>query len=156
MRPCGVLRLESFRPTARYVPLLGSSKRRRNARVARSCECDGARAGRQSSPHPPPPPSPSPPIPSHPILAVSPYQDLEKATVLQECRVFHDANIVTQDPRRCCQLITKLLHILTQVCGTHQGEGKDEGREIWREGRKCYNVYADQGHGRGGCDAPGT
>lgn len=85
---------------------------------------------------PPPPPSPSPPLPSHPILAVSPYQDLEKATVLQECRVFHDANIVTQDPRRCCQLITKLLHILTQVCGTHQGEGKDEGREIWREGRK--------------------
>uniref|UniRef100_I2CP15 Gamma-coat protein n=2 Tax=Nannochloropsis gaditana TaxID=72520 RepID=I2CP15_NANGC len=44
----------------------------------------------------------------------SPYQDLEKASVLQECRVFHDANIVTQDPRLCCQLITKLLHILSQ------------------------------------------
>jgi hypothetical protein len=47
--------------------------------------------------------------------AVSPYQDLEKATVLQECRVFHDANVVTQNPRLCCQLITKLLHIITQV-----------------------------------------
>lgn len=54
---------------------------------------------------------------------VSPYQDLEKATVLQECRVFHDANIVTQDPRRCCQLITKLLHILTQVGGEEEKEG---------------------------------
>ena len=48
--------------------------------------------------------------------SVSPYQDLEKATVLQECRVFHDSNIVTTNPRLCCQLITKLLHILTQVC----------------------------------------
>jgi coatomer protein complex subunit gamma len=47
--------------------------------------------------------------------AVSPYQDLEKATVLQECRVFHDSNIVTSNPRLCCQLITKLLHIITQV-----------------------------------------
>jgi len=42
----------------------------------------------------------------------SPFQDLEKATVLQECRVFNDSNVVTQHPKRCCQLITKLLHIL--------------------------------------------
>ena len=53
----------------------------------------------------------------HTHTPVSPYQDLEKAAVLQECRVFHDANVVTQDPRRCCQLITKLLHILAQVRG---------------------------------------
>lgn len=45
---------------------------------------------------------------------VSPYQDLEKATVLQECRVFSESNVVTNNPRRCCQLITKLLFILTQ------------------------------------------
>lgn len=44
----------------------------------------------------------------------SPYQDLEKATVLQECRVFSDSNVVTNNPKRCCQLITKLLFILTQ------------------------------------------
>lgn len=80
----------------------------------------------QPTPTAPTPPHPSiinqsPPNPDHPNLffiyhqTVSPYHDLEKATVLQECRVFHDANIVTQDPRRCCQLITKLLHILTQV-----------------------------------------
>lgn len=35
--------------------------------------------------------------------------------MLQECRVFHDSNIVTSNPRLCCQLITKLLHIITQV-----------------------------------------
>eukprot|EP00752_Nemacystus_decipiens_P002202 g2095.t1 len=44
----------------------------------------------------------------------SPYQDLEKATVLQECRVFSDSNVVTNHPRRCGMLITKLLYILTQ------------------------------------------
>lgn len=44
----------------------------------------------------------------------SPYQHLEKATVLQECRIFHDAAIVTQNPRRCCQMITKLLFLLVK------------------------------------------
>lgn len=44
----------------------------------------------------------------------SPFHGLEKAAVLQECRIFNDASQVTSNPRRCCQLITKLLHILTQ------------------------------------------
>eukprot|EP01041_Mallomonas_annulata_P000651 gene651-1260_t len=44
----------------------------------------------------------------------SPYQHLEKATVLQECRVFHDASVVTQNPRRCCLLITKLLFLIVK------------------------------------------
>lgn len=48
------------------------------------------------------------------FLLGSPYQYLEKATVLQECRVFHDASIVTQNPRRCCLLITKLLFLLVK------------------------------------------
>jgi coatomer protein complex subunit gamma len=34
--------------------------------------------------------------------------------VLQECRVFHDANVVTQNPRKCCLLITKLLFLLVK------------------------------------------
>jgi coatomer subunit gamma len=33
---------------------------------------------------------------------------------LQECRVFHDAQVVTQNPRRCCLLITKLLFLLVK------------------------------------------
>lgn len=44
----------------------------------------------------------------------SPYMHLEKATVLQESRIFHDANVVTQNPRRCCQMITKLLFLLVK------------------------------------------
>lgn len=44
----------------------------------------------------------------------SPFADLEKATVLQECRVFSDSKVVTDSPRKCSQLITKLLHIVTQ------------------------------------------
>lgn len=34
--------------------------------------------------------------------------------MLQECRVFHDAQVVTQNPRRCCLLITKLLFLLVK------------------------------------------
>lgn len=48
------------------------------------------------------------------LLTESPYQHLEKATVLQESRIFHDANVVTQNPRRCCQMITKLLFLLVK------------------------------------------
>ena len=43
-----------------------------------------------------------------------PFAGLDKAAVLQECRVFHDANYVKLHPKRCCQLITKLLYFLTQ------------------------------------------
>ena len=39
---------------------------------------------------------------------------MEKATVLQECRVFHDATVVTQNPRKCCLLLTKLLCLLVK------------------------------------------
>ncbi|TDH65130.1 uncharacterized protein CCR75_000650 [Bremia lactucae] len=45
---------------------------------------------------------------------ISPFQGLDKATVLQETKIFSDANTVTRHPKKCCQLITKLLHILTQ------------------------------------------
>lgn len=48
------------------------------------------------------------------IEVPSPFQDLEKATVLQECRCFNNAEVVTQNPRKCATLITKLLHIVTQ------------------------------------------
>lgn len=50
----------------------------------------------------------------HLLLAESPYQHLEKATVLQESRIFHDASVVTQNPRKCCQMITKLLFLLVK------------------------------------------
>lgn len=34
--------------------------------------------------------------------------------MLQECRVFHDASVVTQNPRKCAILITKLLFLLVK------------------------------------------
>ena len=48
------------------------------------------------------------------IATVSPFQGLDKATVLQETKIFSEANMVTRHPKKCCQLITKLLHIFTQ------------------------------------------
>lgn len=41
----------------------------------------------------------------------SPFYGIEKGAVLQEARCFNDAHV---DPRRCQQVITKLLYLLTQ------------------------------------------
>lgn len=42
---------------------------------------------------------------------VSPYAHLEKATVLQEARIFHDPAAVRENPRKCCTVIAQLLHL---------------------------------------------
>jgi coatomer protein complex subunit gamma len=42
---------------------------------------------------------------------VSPYAHLEKATVLQEARIFHDPSQVRENPRKCCTVIAQLLHL---------------------------------------------
>lgn len=41
----------------------------------------------------------------------SPFQSLQKAAVLQECRCFNDREIV---PRKCIQILTKILWLLAQ------------------------------------------
>lgn len=48
---------------------------------------------------------------------VSPYAHLEKATVLQEARIFHDPTAVRENPRKCCTVIAQLLHL--QNTGQH-------------------------------------
>jgi len=47
----------------------------------------------------------------------SPYAHLEKATVLQEARIFHDPVAVRENPRKCCTVIAQLLHL--QNTGQH-------------------------------------
>ncbi|GAA0145482.1 vesicle coat protein [Lithospermum erythrorhizon] len=42
---------------------------------------------------------------------LSPFDGIEKGGVVQEARVFHDPQL---DPRRCSQVITKLLYLLNQ------------------------------------------
>mmetsp|Transcript_8044 Transcript_8044/g.13313 ORF Transcript_8044/g.13313 Transcript_8044/m.13313 type:complete len:951 (-) Transcript_8044:149-3001(-) len=42
---------------------------------------------------------------------ISPYAQLEKATVLQEARIFHDPTQVRENPRKCCTVIAQLLHL---------------------------------------------
>lgn len=46
-----------------------------------------------------------------PAVEYSPFYGIEKGAVLQEARVFNDSHV---DPRRCQQVITKLLYLLTQ------------------------------------------
>jgi coatomer protein complex subunit gamma len=41
----------------------------------------------------------------------SPFQSLQKAAVLQECRCFNDREIVS---RKCIQILTKILWLLAQ------------------------------------------
>jgi len=48
---------------------------------------------------------------------ISPYAQLEKATVLQEARIFHDPTAVRENPRKCCTVIAQLLHL--QNTGQH-------------------------------------
>lgn len=42
---------------------------------------------------------------------ISPYAQLEKATVLQDARIFHDPTAVRENPRKCCTVIAQLLHL---------------------------------------------
>lgn len=42
----------------------------------------------------------------------SPYALVDKATILQEARIFNDSNHVRLHPKRCCQQLTKLLYLL--------------------------------------------
>lgn len=42
---------------------------------------------------------------------LSPYANLEKSTVLQEARIFHDPTSVRENPRKCCTVIAQLLHL---------------------------------------------
>lgn len=42
---------------------------------------------------------------------MSPYAHLEKATVVQEARIFHDPTAVRENPRKCCTVIAQLLHL---------------------------------------------
>lgn len=43
----------------------------------------------------------------------SPFEGLQKSTVLQEAKCFNDHDFVMSKPNKCCKLITKLLYILT-------------------------------------------
>lgn len=43
-----------------------------------------------------------------------PFADIDKSTVLQGCRAFHEQNVVRQQPERVCDLLTKLLYLLAQ------------------------------------------
>jgi len=58
---------------------------------------------------------------------ISPYAHLEKATVLQEARVFHDPNVVRENPRKCCTVIAQLLHLQN----TGQYMSSVEGTEVF-------------------------
>lgn len=58
-----------------------------------------------------PPSRPATHHPNPPSVEYSPFYGIEKGAVLQEARCFHDAHV---DARRCAQVITKLLYLLTQ------------------------------------------
>uniref|UniRef100_A0A383V5V2 Coatomer subunit gamma n=1 Tax=Tetradesmus obliquus TaxID=3088 RepID=A0A383V5V2_TETOB len=63
----------------------------------------------------------------------SPFYGIEKGAVLQEARIFHDPNL---DPRRCSQVITKLLYLL------HQGETftKKEASDVFFAATKLFQA----------------
>ena len=40
-----------------------------------------------------------------------PFDKLQKETVLQEARIFHDSHIVREEPKRCCRILAQLLRL---------------------------------------------
>lgn len=44
--------------------------------------------------------------------ASNPFRNLEKASVLQETRVFNETPI---NPKKCCHILTKILYMINQV-----------------------------------------
>ncbi|CAG7900881.1 unnamed protein product [Brassica rapa] len=71
-------------------------------------------------------------------LEFSPFMGIEKGAVLQEARVFNDPQL---DPRRCSQVITKLLYLL------NQGESftKVEATEVFFSVTKLFQSKKDTG-----------
>jgi coatomer subunit gamma len=49
-----------------------------------------------------------------PAADVNPFENLDTATVLQQCRAFHDPEVVSRHPRRCCEILTRLLYLMAQ------------------------------------------
>jgi hypothetical protein len=45
------------------------------------------------------------------LKVVIPFQGLDKGMVMQEKRIFNDTPL---NPKKCCQLITKILYIIAQ------------------------------------------
>ncbi len=70
-----------------------------------------------------------------PAVEYSPFYGIEKGAVLQEARCFNDSHV---DPRRCQQVITKLLYLLTQ------GESFTKVRIGWGVGG-CCRLRVEQG-----------
>jgi len=40
-----------------------------------------------------------------------PYDKLDKVSVLQEARIFHDSHIVREEPQRCCRILAQLIRL---------------------------------------------
>lgn len=45
---------------------------------------------------------------------VKKFASLSLSAILQECKVFDDSNFVRKHPKRCCQLLIKLLYLLNR------------------------------------------
>lgn len=48
------------------------------------------------------------------LADANPYHGLDTATVLQQCRAFHDPVMVSRHPRKCCEILTRLLYLMAQ------------------------------------------
>ena len=80
----------------------------------------------------------------------NPFDNLDKATVLQECRVFHDVDL---NPRVCCELITKILYVLSQGDRISQ---KNATNVFFGATNRLYLISFVETSAPGGLPASGT
>lgn len=65
-----------------------------------------------------------------------PFDNLEKAAVLQEARIFHDSILVRENPQKCCRIIAQLLRLKDQKNGN--AFSQEEATEIFFGGTKLF------------------
>ena len=72
--------------------------------------------------------------------AIHPYEQLEKAAVLQEARIFHDSILVKENPRKCCRILAQILYLQNdaKATGAFSKLTIDEATELFFASTKLF------------------
>jgi len=75
--------------------------------------------------------------------AVHPYEQLEKAKVLQDARVFHDSIEVREHPRKCCRILAQILYLQNDPKSTSSKLTLTEATELFFASTKLFVEVED-------------
>ncbi|KAL7537421.1 hypothetical protein ACHAXR_007807 [Thalassiosira sp. AJA248-18] len=70
--------------------------------------------------------------------AIHPYEQLEKAKVLQDARIFHDSILVRENPRKCCRILAQILYLQNDPKSKSTKLTRTEATELFFAGTKLF------------------